>query len=168
MSENKSIVATIKQPLYQHIASAIVARRNCTERNNTEWHGRWTELLDHIAKNLLPSGSGIDCGSTIDIDASDSSRFFIDLSFHHMNENGYYDGWTEHRITVKPSFDGIDLRISGKDRNEIKDYLHEVYDIVLREMVSADELQTAVDKKRTSDNVMRNIKGAGAPAPHNC
>jgi len=85
------------------------------------------DMLEDIAKNYLPSGSGIDSGCAIDVDASDSRKIFIDTSYHHMNDGGYYDGWTEHRITVSPSFDGIDIKISGRDRNQIKDYLHDVF-----------------------------------------
>jgi len=51
-----------------------------------------------------------------------------------MNEHGFYDGWTEHRITVKPSLAfGFELTISGRDRNEIKDYLSDVFYLWLRE-----------------------------------
>lgn len=118
---------TKARPVYRELASAIIARRNCIESGNTQWRDRWTDRIEHIERDILPSGSGIDCGSKVDVDESDSRKIFIDLSFHHMDENGYYDGWTEHRITVSPSFDGIELKISGRDRNQIKDYLHDVY-----------------------------------------
>ena len=53
-----------------------------------------------------------------------------------MNENGMYDGWSEHTITVHPSLQfGFRLTVSGRDRKEIKDYLHETFDFVLREEV---------------------------------
>jgi hypothetical protein len=48
-----------------------------------------------------------------------------------MDDGGGYDGWTEHTITVTPSFRGFDLTISGRDRNDIKDYLHQTFDHVL-------------------------------------
>jgi hypothetical protein len=45
-----------------------------------------------------------------------------------MDDVGYYDGWTEHTLTVRPSLAfGIDLKFSGRNRNQIKDYLHEVF-----------------------------------------
>jgi hypothetical protein len=44
-----------------------------------------------------------------------------------MNEHGMYDGWTRHAITIRPTFDGIDVRIGGRDRNGIKEYLADVY-----------------------------------------
>lgn len=50
------------------------------------------------------------------------------------NENGMYDGWTQHSIIVRPSFvHGLDITITGKDRNQIKEYLHDVYFSALTE-----------------------------------
>ena len=49
-------------------------------------------------------------------------------SFHHMNDNGFYDGWTEHTVTVRPSLQfGFNMKISGQNRNEIKYHLHDVF-----------------------------------------
>ena len=51
-----------------------------------------------------------------------------------MNENGMYDGWTEHKIVITPDLlHGFNLSIGGRNRNEIKDYLHEVYSAALAE-----------------------------------
>lgn len=36
---------------------------------------------------------------------------------------GMYVGWTEHTITVTPSFIGLNVKVSGRNRNEIKDYI---------------------------------------------
>jgi hypothetical protein len=53
-----------------------------------------------------------------------------------MDENGYYDGWTEHRITIRAEFGGISVNVSGRNRNDIKDYLHEVYHHALSALVT--------------------------------
>lgn len=41
-----------------------------------------------------------------------------------MNEAGFYDGWTEHKVIVTPSL-GSDyyMKVTGKDRNQVKDYI---------------------------------------------
>jgi hypothetical protein len=45
-----------------------------------------------------------------------------------MTEGGMYDGWTEHTVVVTPSLAfGINIRITGRNRNDIKDYLHDVF-----------------------------------------
>ena len=83
---------------------------------------------DTISKIMqgAPSGSGIDSGTKLLI--SNRKKLVFQADYHHMNDGGYYDGWTEHKITVTPAFSGFDLRISGRDRNQIKDYLYEVFD----------------------------------------
>jgi len=94
-------------------------------------------IIDSAKNNLdtlqdeLPSGSGIDSGCKIDLDNSTPEKIIITFGFHHMDENGSYDGWTDHKLTVKPSFSGIDIKISGRDRNQIKDYLYDVFQTVL-------------------------------------
>lgn len=131
------------KPLYQTLASLIQARLNCIKSNNTEWLEKHTANIFELVKNCLPSGSGIDCGTKIDLDMSTPDKIVLHTSFHHMNDCGMYDGWTEHTVTVTPSLQfGFNLKISGRDRNDIKEYLHEVYsndlfDCAFGEMQSA-------------------------------
>lgn len=113
---------TIANEIYQ----SLRAIERCKEKNYKEWLEKHTEKLIEIEKNL-PSGSGIDCGTKIDKRDLKSNQFKLVLSFHHMDENGYYNGWTEHVITVKPSFDGVNLSISGKNKNMIKEYLYDIF-----------------------------------------
>jgi hypothetical protein len=125
----------LTKTLIEQISVAINARGTCAAfHNNGLWFDIWTERLEHIARNVLPSGSGIDCKTKIDLDASRDDCIVMHAPFHHMNENGMYDGWTEHTLRVRPSFvHGFTISISGRDRNDIKDYLHEVYEYALRQ-----------------------------------
>ena len=116
----------MKTTFIAKIARTIQARQTSIERNNQEWITNHTKKLDEY-NLLLPSGSGLDVGCNIDYDNSTFERVVICTAFHHMDENGYYNGWTDHRIIVKPEFDGIKIIISGKDRDH-KDYLHEVFE----------------------------------------
>lgn len=114
--------------LYREIASLIEARQNCRKANNTEWFDKHEETILSLVKDFMPSGSGIDSGTEIDLDRSKPDKLVFTFGYHHMNENGYYDGWTHHTLIVRPSLaHGIDITISGRDRNQIKDYLHETY-----------------------------------------
>jgi hypothetical protein len=89
----------------------------------------------HKLQEMLPSGSGIDCGCEIDVANSSSKKVVITFSFHHMNEDGYYDGWTDHKLIVTPRlWPAFSLRITGEDL-DIKDYLYDLFDSVLRERV---------------------------------
>lgn len=114
-----------RRRLYQIIARWIYG--------NQTGIGEWIEKF-LAAAEILPSGSGIDAGTTIDLAASTPDRIVLTMSFHHMNDGGFYDGWTDHTIVVRPSLAfGVDLRVTGRNRNEIKDYLHDVYALALRE-----------------------------------
>lgn len=114
------------------IAGIVQARLNCLARENHEWLARHSETLRQIERDLLPSGSGMDNGTTIDLDRSTADRLVFNTAFHHMHESGMYDGWTSHTVTVRPSFIGDrDIAISGRDRNGIKEYLAETFDHVL-------------------------------------
>lgn len=90
--------------------------------------------IEKLVKNKFPSGAGFDAGTKLDLGRSTGEKLVFTTSFHHMDEHGGYDGWTEHTITVKPSmqFD-FDLKVSGRDRNGIKDYIAEQFDYTLGE-----------------------------------
>jgi hypothetical protein len=54
-----------------------------------------------------------------------------------MNGDGYYDGWTDHTVIVTPTFSGIDITVTGRDKNDIKNYIGEVFYDCLRETVNS-------------------------------
>jgi hypothetical protein len=117
--------------LATRIASTLQAIANCDASGNTEWHATHTERLDKMIRDHMPSGSGFDAGTTLD-DSSKPERLVFVTSFHHMDESGGYDGWTEHKVIVTASLVyGIDVRVTGRDRNSIKDYIGEVFTSVL-------------------------------------
>jgi hypothetical protein len=113
--------------LYQKLATTIEARENCREHSNDEWFKRHTETLEKL-NDLMPSGSGFDNGTRLLPSKSTPDKLVFETAFHHLNEHGMYDGWTEHRVTVRPSFvRGFELKISGRNRNDIKDHMYEVF-----------------------------------------
>lgn len=108
----------------QAIAQALLA----IDRSDAEWQAKHEEAIRDLVKKTGPSGGGIDCGTSVDFDRSRPDLLVFQTSFHHMNEHGSYDGWTNHDVIVKPSLAfGFTLRIMGNDRNGIKDYLADVY-----------------------------------------
>lgn len=114
----------------QTVAAALSGLKmqidNCIRSNNVEWRAKAEARRSQIVRDFLPNGSGIDSGSKIETISDE--RIVISCSFHHMDENGYYDGWTDHKITIRSGFYlGFVITVSGRDRNEIKDYLAETY-----------------------------------------
>ena len=130
----------MKQALYVILANKLLAIANCVQSKNTEWQTRHENDLIHLVKEFMPSGSGIDAECQMDYDASNPEKLVFTTSYHHMNEAGYYDGWTEHKVIVTPSLvKEFALKITGRDRNEIKEYLHEVFYSALTEGIDHDE-----------------------------
>lgn len=122
--------------VYQKIAQTFNAYLNCKKMGNP-YAREHEETIEEIVKNYLPSGSGINSGVKFNFDESKAERLIFAFGFHHMNENGYYDGWTEHKLVVTPSLQsGFDLKITGRDRNQIKEYLYEVFSEALEEKIT--------------------------------
>lgn len=117
------------------LASAFDAHITCKARSNQEWAHKHRDTIETICKGHLPSGSGFDGGTTLDFDKSTSEKLVFRTAFHHMGEHGGYDGWTEHDVIVTPSFvSSVTIRVTGRNQNDIKDYIGEMFhDALLRE-----------------------------------
>jgi hypothetical protein len=108
------------------LANTIQAYKSCIESNNIEWKDKHKDYIDLECKKL-PHGSGLDAGVTLDLENSTPSKLIFDLSFHHMDDNGYYDGWTDHKLIVTPEFGHYHIKITGQNKREIKDYLSQLF-----------------------------------------
>jgi hypothetical protein len=127
------------KPLYVELAESLGAVIRCRAAPGQygDWEARHSARIERATKDYMPSGSGFDSGTTIDLDASTADKLVFSTSYHHMNENGFYDGWTDHDIIVTPDLaSGFKLRITGRDRNGIKDYIAETFDSALRQPVN--------------------------------
>jgi hypothetical protein len=138
----------MKRPLYKHLASRVGAIANCIAAvpSNEVWRPKHEAAVDWLVKEHLPSGSGFDAGTKIDISRSSRERLVFSTSFHHMDEHGGYAGWTGHEVIVTASLQfGISLRITGRNRNGIKDVIHEAFSLALEgEVEDADVRLAAV------------------------
>jgi hypothetical protein len=113
--------------LYQRFAQVVEALNNCQKTGNAEWIAKHKATLDELIK-LMPSGSGVDSGSTFDFNKSTAEKLVFQVDYHHMDENGFYDGWTTHEVSVTPSLaHDFNLKITGPNKNDVKDYLGDLY-----------------------------------------
>lgn len=118
----------MESTLVRAIATRVQARLNCKERGNQEWFDRHTRAIHVLVGRYLPSGAGFDAGTKIDLQRSTPDRLVFTTSFHHMDQVGGYAGWTDHTISCRPSFvHSVQLTISGRNRNDIKDHIHEAF-----------------------------------------
>lgn len=105
------------------LSNCFTAWTQCNEVWKEKHEIRINEMLE-----LLPHGSGIDEGIKFDWEGSKKDKLIFNFGFHHLNENGYYDGWTNHKLIVIPSFiGGYAMDIKGINRNMVKDYLYDVF-----------------------------------------
>lgn len=135
----------MKQPLYLALATLLQRQRNLARQlemlrpsaeisfqHFLEMKSHVEDVLLDLCKEHLPSGSGFDAGTTLETARCEVAgrpfpgRLLFETSFHHM-EDGFYSGWTEHQILAVPTFDGFELKVSGKDRDGIKEYIAEVF-----------------------------------------
>ena len=102
--------------LYQKIA------RVASQKN---WAKRTKELS--LLQKLLPNGKGIREreGLAVILLESTKKRIVIDTTYWHTNNS---DERTSHQVIITPSFEGeINIRITGKNKDNVKEYLHDIF-----------------------------------------
>ena len=109
------------------VIECIAGSFDAMGRADLEWPKRHKDRILAIVKEHMPSGSGFDSGTSFDFDKSKADKMVFNTYFHHMNDGGYYDGWTEHSVIVTPAFRGYHLRVTGKNKNDIKDCIGDVF-----------------------------------------
>ena len=123
--------------LYEKIYQTLQALNNCKKENKEKWINKHIEKLDTY-NNLLPSGSGINNGSYIDIDNIKNETITISSSYDTM-KNDMYDKTIVFKIIVKPSlFDNIDIKITPiteLKKAYVDDYIHELFYNALKQEI---------------------------------
>ena len=119
-------LCTMKHINLTTLSKTIAAYQMCYKNGNKEWEEKHYATITNMLTSL-PHGSGIDNGVKLDWDRTVANKIIFTFEFHHMNEAGYYDGWTAHNLVITPTFDTFDLRITGRDRNNVKEYLYQIF-----------------------------------------
>ena len=115
---------------YNELAQTIQFYKNTLDRKEYEWNF-YAELRIKRLESHLPSGSGLDNGSKINLDLSTPQKIVIDTTFHHMDKNGYYDGYTTHCIIITSCLQhGYKIHVTGRNKNNIKEYLYSLFNNV--------------------------------------
>lgn len=122
------------QTIAAAISGLVQAIANCKRSGNAEWLDKHSANLDQLEREL-PSGSGIDSGTQIDRDKTTADRIVLTFGYHFMDDSGSYGGWLDYTAIIQPTFTGLDVTIKGRNRNDIKDYLNDVYHHVLSTIV---------------------------------
>jgi hypothetical protein len=118
----------MKKQLYKVMAQSIQARLNCIKSGNTDWQYNHENSLDRLL-DKLPHGSGLDYTWHYDFNKSHGNKIVLTMSFHAMDQNGFYDKVIDFTLSVTPDFiSDIDLSITGNfgKYQDIKHYLHDI------------------------------------------
>jgi len=130
-----------RREVFELLASTVDAYHRCIKTGNDLWRDKHAEMLKQVTMDHMPSGAGFDNGTRMDLGRSTDTKLVFRTAFHHMDDNGSYDGWTDHVITVTPSFGhGMDIKISGENRNQIKDHTADVFRFALETEVIWNDL----------------------------
>ena len=81
------------------------------------------EQMEDLVKNYLPSGSGFDGDISIDEKSTDK-KIILHVEYHHMNDNGFYDGWSTFKIIITPSL-AYDYSLVVKGETVVKKYFYD-------------------------------------------
>ena len=81
------------------------------------------EQMEDLVKNYLPSGSGFDGDTSIDEKSTDK-KIILHVEYHHMNDNGFYDGWSTFKIIITPSL-AYDYSLVVKGETVVKKYFYD-------------------------------------------
>lgn len=126
--------------LFAMFALFADAKARCDQTNNAEWSKRHEESAHKLAREFMPSGSGFDDGTKFEISKSGASEIVFRTSYHHMNEHGMYDGWTDHVVRVRASLIGhYDIFVGGRNRNDIKELISQSFQHALNQTIVESE-----------------------------
>ena len=81
-----------------------------------------------LVNRTIPHGSGIDAKWDFEFKGD---TLICRNSYHNMDENGYYDGWTD--FVLKVNLSDFSLKVS-RMRDDIGDYLWEFFDNWIQEI----------------------------------
>jgi len=150
--------------VYEQIIGLLYAIDNCKVQNNDKWQEKHENNLELIEKNILPDGSGIDSGCTINREKSNKQKLVIDSAFHLMNNQGFYDGWIKFQVIVKPCLlFGFDINIKGQfsrrpKYSDLKIYLNELFGDCLNMLIDFENGKVKKLHKVCLDNLEKQIQ----------
>ena len=131
------------QPVYVSIAREVhrhLRLKNppgppgMTDEQRGELCDQCIRYLNYFTEEHLPRGSGFDGSTGIDANNSTRNSIIIWTEFHHMNDLGYYDGWSTHTFTMTADLEfGFELEhtYEGCEEHEadfIFDHMREALD----------------------------------------
>lgn len=115
------------ETVIKQIAQYVIAYNNCRDAGNLLMAEEHEDAIRALAKEYLPSGSGINSGTTVNLIKSTGQKLVMHCIFYHI-EGDTYGTKTGHTITATASLaTDFNLYITGEDYNGIKEYLYDTF-----------------------------------------
>jgi hypothetical protein len=133
----------MNRKIYEHIANIAY---QINKSSSEYWKDIWEQDLEHLERNYLPSGSGFDAGCSINLVETKVNRLVIDFDYHHMDQNGYYNGWSHNQLILTASLVwDFDIRIVNRKgghriQSYDRDYFIDVFNYALNQELDITEL----------------------------
>ncbi|MFY7937382.1 MAG: hypothetical protein ACOVOQ_08395 [Flavobacterium sp.] len=112
--------------LYKEIARVLGQKNkslNVIEKELT----LFKEVLPIRLNPVIKDGNRIEAGCVISL-KSTKKRIVIDTLYWHTNDSDETSRCTAHQVVITPSFeDEINIRITGKNEDNVKEYLHNIF-----------------------------------------
>ena len=80
--------------------------------------------VEDLVKNYLPSGSGFDGDISIDEKSTDE-KIILRVEYHHMDINGFYDGWSTFKVIITASM-AYNYCMQVKGESVVRKYFYHV------------------------------------------
>lgn len=118
---------------YQRIAGCLPL-----DETNRRRHNKQVATIEKLIQRF-DTGSGFDGRAAFNWDESHRNKLVFLIPYHHMNDAGYYDGWSKLKVTVIPDLVfGVHIKITGivrRYRSRDRDYFMDcVTNIILSEL----------------------------------
>ena len=123
----------------ENILVSFNALGNCEKSGNWDWFSKHGNRIELALLDVLPHGSGIDCKWGIELDLH-SGKIVCKNSFHNMNDNGSYSGYTDFQVIINANhrdiFGRLDWTLKGRfaKRFGLKDYLEDTIGYALESL----------------------------------
>lgn len=135
----------MKRNVISEIASECQRFHNAIASNNANTSFNKDDAKKRILyyeQHILPHGSGIDSGCSVDIMKSGIDKVTIDVPHHDMDENGMYCGWSYYRVVVTMNFAGLNVKVTGGKKAD-REYIRELMQNALEYVPTSEELNAA-------------------------
>jgi len=120
----------------------ILASKSQMLGNDTNYYSQVESQIEKIMEEHFPKGSGFDSGCTLNLNNPNGINLIINIPYHCMNDDGYYDGWVYPSLMITPSLSqDYNMKLNwhgyrGKYKFLLSDYFYDVFAEVLEKEIT--------------------------------